>query len=256
MNKRNRLQVNTPDNSFNFTQTDSIILNPKLSTDHAPQNPETFYEDTEYTPAPAETAGRYKTRSPFAKALCVFLRIKAYLLHAVLLSIIFYLLCRPSEYSLLLDDIYSLREENLAIKCKLGPKNICLVTEGAHVEATAPLYRFGFFRSASCSPNSIMEPMAECLSFEGQQGSFVVKLGHAARLSRIGVYHPPSGSRTSAIKDFAVTIGGREYRFIYKGHGYEEFAVDGHSEAVAFRIIDNYGEKRYTSIYRIYVFGE
>lgn len=257
MNKRNRLQINNAEASMTSLHTDSIILNPKLTAGHEQPKINNFFHDgIDYSPAKAaEPAAKRHGMSLKASLRGVLLFARANALCIVLVLTIFYLLNRPSEYTLLIDEIYSLKEQNLTLRNRLGLKNHARLACGARAAALSPLYSYGFLRGSVSDPDSILEAAKDCLSLQGQQGAFEVRMGQELKIVRIGVYHPAGGSPRSAMRRFVVTIGQDHYAFVYRGSGYEEFSVDSTGDSVRWDIVDNQGDKRYTSVYQVYVYS-
>lgn len=257
MNKRNKLQINNAETSMASLHTDSIVLNPRLTAGYEqPKTSGLFHSDPDYPPPIVEEQPpkkhRMLRRAPLARVVSL---VRANALYIALVSIILYLSTRPSEYTLLIDEIYNLKEQNLMLQNRLSLKNRARVACGTRVSVLSPLYSYGFLRGSVSDPDCILEPTGECLGLGGQQGAFELRLVRRLRITRIGVYHPATGNYKSAMYHFAVAIGEDQYTFAYKGSGYEEFEVDSVGDTVRWDIADNYGERAYTCVYQVYVYG-
>jgi hypothetical protein len=139
MNKRNKLRLNTPDTTFDFTRTDetngtindtnrtiddTLVLNPNIN----PQNT-TFLKST----------SNYIMDN--IKPLCII---------AIL---VLYILLKPNENTILLEEIHNLKK----LSIKTPSENLCKINIACTVETKSPLFKWGFYKS--CIPNtySIME---------------------------------------------------------------------------------------------------
>lgn len=262
MNRRNKLQINSAENTLNTMQTDSIVLNPRLTDDCGFPPPATIFDMAADTtvdpthPGPRQTVREpARMGTPRGIALCIFRFLRRNLAVVLVVCALFCLLNRPSDYAFLLDEIYALREENRTLKQRLGPINIAGLQHGAHVLVASPLYCFGFALRSTSDPDAVLNAAADCLALRGQTGRFRIVLGRPARVVSFGIYHPQSGNARAAPKTLRVTIGDKAREFTFKGSGYQEFALESIGEFADFEILSNYGEQKYTSIYRIYIFS-
>lgn len=250
MNKRNKLRINTPDNSFNAFQTDSIILNPKLSSQptEANQYSSETIGDSGNELSPLEMTKNYVT----GKVTHI---LWSYSIYIALCLALIYLLLRPSDYSSMINEVQSLLQRQGNLEQVHEPQNVCLIPNGTVISPLSPLYGYGFLSKNVSDPNCIMEPNNECLALAGNTCSFNINMKNKVDIVKIGIYHPPSANPKSAISDFIIIINNKEIEFTFSGKGYEEFPVTGNTDTIRIDILNNYGCLKYTCIYRIYVYA-
>lgn len=181
--------------------------------------------------------------------------IKNYWLYTIFISIIIYLIYKPSEYNFLLEEIQKLRE----IKKVDLPKeleNIADIFKNASVISHSLLYKYGFMKRTTTDPNSLLEPGNGflCLDNRDKRLFFELKFTNIFKIKKFAIYHPSNGNPKSAIKNFAIIYNNNELKFQFNGK-YQEYDVDIECDNLVFVILDNYGESNYTSIYRVSVFA-
>lgn len=240
MDKRNRLKINTPETSFNLTTDNSIIVQPRITPDY-------FDRDIEYS------AEQKKVFKPSSK---IYEILRNNLILIGLSILVLYLAFKPSDYSELLEEIYILRQENKSIKSKKVFENICLISNGVTVTPLSPVYKYGFLKRSFSDPLAMLDSSSECFSMEGNKGKFQITFKDKKHIQKIGIYHPSNANNKSCVKEFSVLVNGVNYHFNFNGIGFQEFFISDSDDKITVEILSNYGEPKYTSIYRFYVFGE
>lgn len=287
MNKKQILKLKTLDNSIlskrseystdsftkdSFTRDSSILIPPKITLENNEENkstkPTEISQNTEksidHTNKMDDSSVEFdismdyepthKERQDYIKQI-LFIA-KKYWINAILLSIIFYLIFKPSEYKFLLDEIENLKKENTNLQTTPKIENIADISLGASVTDHSKLYSFGLFKLESTDPNSILEPGSSLLSLDGDSGFFEIKFKEYFQIKRIALYHPEKANLKSAMREFSILIGGKRYNFEYCGKGYEEFTFDAtDADSIKVEFSNNYGEPSYTCIYRVFVFS-
>ena len=171
------------------------------------------------------------------------------------LSSFFYFIFKPSEYSSLIDEIVKLREEKERVEIKPTIKNLADFAEGATLLSCSPLWKYGFFKQLTTCPESIFDPGKDCLSLQGNRGHLKIGLKGTARIVRFGLYHPSFANPASGIKQARLTIGEKIVNIEFMACGYEEYEINALGDSIEIEVISNHGEVRYTSIYRVYLYG-
>lgn len=236
MDKRNRLKINTPETSFTFGADESIVVPPKIMIGTTSENVKDFNLLNQRS---SETINFLKKYFPTILAILA----------------VSYVIFRPSEYSELLDEIYNLRKENNQIKMKQELENIALITNKVRVEPRSKIYRYGFFKLNFTDPNSILESNGDCFALDGSDGCFEIIFPENKDVRKIAIYHSSNANIKSSIREFKLKLNEKVYDLKYDGVGYQEFTVNGNVDKIIFNIINNHGEKLYTSVYRVYVFS-
>lgn len=192
----------------------------------------------------------------FLKCICSF--IIKYSIHFVCLGMLLYLCFAPSEYSFLLEEISMLKNRKVEIIQEPKKPEITDLSDlfkGAKAFAKSEMYRFGFLRSNTTDPNSILEPGASCLSLKGSTGMAEIHFQERRNIFKLVIYHPSNANPKSAIKDFKLIVGDKTYELNFNGE-YQEYILDGiEASKVSIHIYSNHGESKYTSIYRISILG-
>lgn len=254
MNKRNKLKVFSPESSFTTFPSDSIILNPKITeTNNFEKEEKKLFGKI----SPVYVAKVLK----FIKSFFIFLKgnstsVILFIGFGFIIFIIYQNSKLDSEdLQMLLRENLILTEENKKLKQnKILITNICLVEHITEIKTVSKLYKYGFLRRLESDPNSVMGDNNECLSFKGNSGVFEIKLKQKEELKKMAIYHPISGNSKSAMNKFEVICGNIKFCYEYNGNGYQEFELNGFCDCIRINVITNHGEKKYTSIYRVYLF--
>jgi sperm-associated antigen 4 protein len=182
----------------------------------------------------------------------------------------------PLDITGLLGEVEELKNENMRMReyistLRLGhaETNLAKIERGAkaRVEDTGKIFKYGFkgFETYR-DPNIILGENVEegkCLSFKGSSFSFIISLGKAARVSKVGIFHPVTRDVSSAIRDFEV-VGrcGEESRslglFKYDSGlcGFQLFEFPSiTADSIEITVKSNSGHRRYTCVYKVYVLG-
>ncbi len=260
MNKRNKLQVHGPESSFSTFKSDSLVLNPKISSLN-------HYFTQEEKRIIKKSAVRMVVNILYGKfkAFYRFIRGKYGLIVAIFflfIYMIWHLIDGPKiteeDIHFLIKENRALIEENKLLKAKRSIsiiKNICQIEFGTEIVILSKPYKFGFLKLKQADPNSALYGNSECFAISGGCGAFVIKLKNKHELIKFGIYHPPTGNRKSAIKEFKLIFDDKSIIFNFGGKGYEEFDIRNTSDSLKVEIISNHGEQKYTCVYQIFLFS-
>lgn len=268
MNKRQRLRINTPNNSLfiptsdhsnaEMTQDSTIIFPKKIETDEisAPfdiaSDPLHFESSIcEDLAAPIQSTSKNENR--FRNLFTLNMNYTPYFL---LSALIIYFTFKPSEYKFLLEEIEKLRVQSSIPQIKNKIENIACLSEGCHVGVHSELYKYGFLMSSISDKNSILEPGMVNLAMKSDKGFIDIHVKPNSKIVKFALYHPEIANKGSAIKDFSIVINEKTFDFQFQGKGYQEFSIDPQiSDSLRIVFYNNHGEPRYTSIYRIFIFA-
>lgn len=271
MEKRNRLRFRTPDNTITSIDT-SFVLPPKLETEENihKDNKQVMHEEESSTifqrnnssisefhnysyDFEDDTCSKPQTRLRSAYNL-----LKSYKRHLSCLVLclgVLYFLFRPTEYSFLIDEITKLKEENELLKNLKIETNLCDILQGTSVTSHSELYGYGFLGKITTDPNSILEPGDSRLALRSSKGFVEISFKKPCKIKKISLYHPVTANQKSAIKEFVLCIKDKTHEFEFNC-GYQEYQIEENvSDKVLIQIKSNHGDDRYTSIYRISIFG-
>ncbi|CAH2037662.1 unnamed protein product, partial [Iphiclides podalirius] len=107
---------------------------------------------------------------------------------------------------------------------------------------------------------------SDCWPFSGSYGEVIIELAHRARLDYIGVEHVHPDTARSAPKNFVVynllenntRLETARGTYIYNMAPKQYFSLSDRGlpvKSVAFRVLSNQGNPKYTCIYRIHLYG-
>ncbi|ADM12647.1 spindle pole body associated protein [Encephalitozoon intestinalis ATCC 50506] len=262
MNRRDRLQVKrTPDSTLNLGMDETIILQAAAPKARANKSVE-----------PMEGNGYGQERKGI-KDYPIYMAI------AIPYVLFFYMaIKRPMDSMILtnlMEEINILREENSRISSQIEMMkhikevNYAKIEEGARIriESMSQLFSYGFlgFRKHK-EPSTIFDEnvgIGECLAFKGAGCKFSIDLEKEAAISKIGLYHPVTKDTSSAIREFEVFSNSPEGnlllgRFEYDTStcGFQTFEWEETPiSSVEIVVRSNGGNKKYTCIYKVYLFG-
>ncbi|KAM0681101.1 hypothetical protein GINT2_000886 [Glugoides intestinalis] len=262
MDKRQRLKVTTPDASsllqrentiVDFTRDSSIVISPKVTIPYKT-------ESIDFEPFSSFEVDKNKNANCFiSKCNGAFDSLincgRAYWIHTIFIAIIIFLITRPSEYKLLLEELEKLKQERQVVTHPA--MNIAELIYGTKVVDHSELYMFGFLKSTCTDPNAILEPGESHLALLGSEGFFELHFQEISSLKKIAIYHPETRNPKSAIKNFTV-VGNddKSFDFTFCGKGYVEFYLDDvKTDKLKIIFHNNHGEPLYTCVYRIFIFA-
>lgn len=131
---------------------------------------------------------------------------------------------------------------------------------------TSKCYKYGLFnRKYSNDPSVILGPSllkGHCFAFPSNSGSVSFEFDLPIFVSQIGILHPFTENRKSAIKKFTI-IGINEdieevgsFLYCLDGDFLQRYDINkGPYKRIKINIENNHGNKKYTCIYKIYIYG-
>ncbi|AFN84129.1 spindle pole body associated protein [Encephalitozoon romaleae SJ-2008] len=262
MNRRDRLQVKrSPDSTLNFGIDETIMLQTPTPKMRATKSVE-----------PVE-AHKYGQGGKGVKVYPVYVAI------GILYVILFYIaITRPMNSMIimnLMEEISILREENSRMSKQIESMgytkevNYAKVEEGARIriENVSQLFPYGLlgFRKYK-DPATIFDEnvsVGECLSFKGCNCKFFIDFDKEITIDRVGFYHPRTKDTSSAIHEFEVFCYGSngrlslgEFKYDVDACGFQTFELEKvKTNSIEFAIRSNGGNKKFTCIYKVYLFG-
>ncbi|WEL39931.1 Sun domain-containing protein 1 [Encephalitozoon hellem] len=262
MNRRDRLQVKrSPDSTLNFGIDETIMFQTPIPKMRATKSVE-----------PVEVH-RYGQDRKGVKNYPVYTAI------AVLYVLLFYIAIMKPMSSMvvenLMEEISILREENARMSKQIEGMahtkevNYAKVEEGARVRIgdMSQLFSYGLlgFRKHK-DPATILDEnvsIGECLSFKGRSCKFSIDFDKEITIDRVGVYHPITKDTSSAIHEFEVFSYGPdghmllgEFKYDASVCGFQTFEFEKtRADSIEFFIKNNGGHKKFTCIYKVYLFG-
>ena len=269
MNRKQRLRLNTSDNSFDFKTEqsqndiirDSTIIFPKktiteeissfseIKTDPLELESSIFEEK----PKIISINNQSKNERSFKNFFVLNHKTAPYF---VIVALIFYIYFKPNDYTFLLEEVEKLRSQSLKPSFINRMENIASLSEGSYIGNHSKLYKFGFLLSSATDKNSILEPGMFQLTLKSNKGFFEINFKSKIKIQKFAIYHPAIANSESAIKDFSLLANDKRFNFQFKGEGYQEFIFEPQTvESLKVEFYSNYGETKYTSIYRIFVFA-
>jgi hypothetical protein len=163
---------------------------------------------------------------------------------------------KSSEYQNLINEVSKLKITPFDQIIEVKKENIACLSQKSIVTEYSELYSFGFLRNSVTDPNSMLDPNSIPCALKSDSGFFVVQFKPSSKISKIAFYHPPIGKPGSALKDFSILINQKTFDFQFDGKDYQEFTFDEQIVSELKIIYDsNHGEKKYTCIYRIFIFA-
>ncbi|KRH95212.1 Spindle pole body protein [Pseudoloma neurophilia] len=94
--------------------------------------------------------------------------------------------------------------------------------------------------------------------FKGSIGTFTFNFSGIKKINSIGLVYPEEVQNTSAIKDFSIETSEQSENFSYNTpEKFQEFSLSSPiiSDSLVFKILTNHGNKKCTSVYKIYIFA-
>ncbi|WUR02184.1 SUN domain-containing protein [Vairimorpha necatrix] len=175
-----------------------------------------------------------------------------------------------SDISELTREIDSLKQANATISISpvQVPINLCKIEHCTTVEVSeSDLYKHGFlgFRK-SASPYIIFSENTspgECLAFLPKERTFTIKFSKNVKLDNFNIFHPETGNKKSALKNFQL-LGFYENNFFEIGKFEYDITKENCqtfkfpeiiTDRLVIKILDNHGHKSYTTIYKVYALG-
>lgn len=245
MKKRDRLIVNkTPENSFHMDTDDSIFLETPRPLKRREKNP---------------SAVDFKPILPLIKNYCMYPLI-------ILLLLLFGKMPfkqspHVGEIRELKNEIRLLKEEGARPKADHESINVACIDRGCVVDykQTSIPYSYGFMGRSHTDPHVVLSSSFDCYSFEGGRGRITLDLGEKRRICGAGIFHKRTEDLSSAPKDVVVYVGEKEVvKFVFDPK--KIFTkVDFDEEVgntVRFEIKGNHGKKKFTCVYRLFVYGK
>lgn len=273
MDKKQRLRVRTPESSaiatkdhssVSFTRDSSILVPHKITMEESSEKHARAKDDSiEFDQSDNLFSHLPEINQQISGTDLLFylqktaMYARKYWACILVASLFAFILFKPqsTDYQFLLDEIEKLKKENVSLQVIKKVENAAEISCGTTVPEHSEIYRYGFFKSIVSDPDAILEPGMSCLPLVGQSGFFEVKLKFAAVVSKIGLYHPEVANPRSSIRNFTIIADGKRFEFVFKGSGYEEFSLeDVITDRIRVEYSNNYGETKYTCIYRIFVF--
>lgn len=262
MNRRDRLQVKrSPDSTLNLGMDETIMLQTSTPKMRATKSVE-----------PVETH-KYGQERKGAKGYPVYIAI------GILYVLLFYIaIMRPMNSMImmnLMEEISILREENSRMSKQIEAMgyikevNYAKVEEGARIRIAdvSQLFSYGFlgFRKYK-DPATIFDEnvsVGECLSFKGSNCKFSIDFDKEITIDKVGFYHPMTKDTSSAIYEFEVFSYGSngrlslgEFKYDADACGFQAFDFEKVKvNSIEFAIKSNGGNKKFTCIYKVYLFG-
>ncbi|KAK1347346.1 spindle pole body-associated protein Sad1 [Hamiltosporidium tvaerminnensis] len=178
-------------------------------------------------------------------------------------------------------DFLNLQEETTNLSLKLTqilqtptkpkqPKitqNYALPETGASIcyTETSPIYKHWLFRFITGKDPLILLTSnllpTQCFSFNGTTGKIRINFKKPIKISHFSIFHPNTKNKTSAPKDFEIQTQNttlHTYKYDITNTQLQTFNLHTQptTNNIIFHIKNNHGNTKYTSIYRIYIFGE
>ena len=247
MKKRDRLVLTkTPDNSFQIDTDDTIFL----------ETPKALKKKSRNT---VQISPRLVVL--FMKKYCIYILFTV----LVLFQIPFKNAPNSGEIKELKSEVHLLKLENLGLQEKIdfiniGPSNIASLDQGCTVnyrQSSIP-YTYGFLRRKYTDPHVILSGDSECYSFEGNKGKVVLQFKEKRKIVGVGIFHRKTENLASSPKDVTVYVDDKEVTDFSFNPDEIFHKVTFKKEAgktIRFKVKNNHGEKGFTCIYRIFVYG-
>ncbi|CAD26069.1 SPINDLE POLE BODY ASSOCIATED PROTEIN [Encephalitozoon cuniculi GB-M1] len=262
MNRRDRLRVKrTPDSTLNLGVDEMVMLQTPAPRARANKSVE-----------PVET-NRYELGARNIRGYPVYIAI------AISYALFFYMAAkRPIDSMVmmnLMEEISILREESARMSRQMETMkstkevNYAKIEEGARIriEDTSQLFLYGFlgFRKHK-DPATVFDEnvgVGECLTFKGSSCRFSVDFDKEVEICKLGIYHPVTRDTSSAVQEFEVFSQGPdghllvgEFKYDPDVCGFQTFEFEGRTvKSVEFVVKSNGGNKKFTCIYKLYLFG-
>jgi sperm-associated antigen 4 protein len=286
MNRRERLRVaRTPDTTLNLDSDDSsaqeelvMAARRRKVVSHAEKGMDGQEGFAGEMPKNASYIAYMRGQSS-KRSISAFVRDHfGYLVMMLPYALLMYLVCRKGSPDMerLRSEVAELRNENMRMRrsveaLRIGQVEVDLarIEKGAKVLVgdVGRIFKYGFkgferYRDPNIVLCENMEE-GECLSFKGSSFSFTISLGRPAEVRKIGIFHPITRDVSSAIKEFEVIgrNGGEPcslgvFRYDADVCGFQLFELQStQTESVELAVNSNSGNRRYTCIYKVYVFG-
>lgn len=245
--------------------SDSADSSNIFKSEYAFETPKTSKKEPHIAPKSIKIL-KYAENNNFMKV------IRRYYLIVVSVLILVYSFVRPKGDKKILDELESLKTKYQKMKNELGDVrkvqnidfNYAQIEYGACIDMqkTSLPYRYGLLgRRMGKHPSVVLQNYHErgnCFSFAGQQGIIAINLGKELLVSRIGIFYPQTANKKAFIRAFEVLDETNKVHgeFIYQGNGYEEFEINRKFKQIVLNIKSNSGNKKYTSVYKIYCFSK
>lgn len=254
MNRKERLKITrTPEKGFIYADESLYLPSPK---------PKVYAEIKEEDVLPFRIEDRSSWKS----------NIKRYVLYAhvlipYLLMIYLYFTNKTSNVMKLMEEINSLKNEKINLVRKGSQKrlfNVARIEFGTSVVIEEGLYKYGLlgFRTYN-DPNIILNDNftpGDCLAISNDTGTIIIQFKCNLLISKIGIFHPDTSKRDSAIKDFEIfdsngaILGKFKYDISKERYQYFDFPAVK-TDHLKIKILSNNGCGKYTTLYKIFVYG-
>lgn len=251
MNRKDRLMfTKTPDSSLQIDTDDSI-----------------FFEKPKLTKKKLNHPRRIKLDS----VIFIFKKYYRYFLVGLML-VLFSFPTRKSHINVnvvkeLKNEIELLRIQNKELSYKFNfinkeYGNIALIEKGCvidYAETSLP-YSYGVFNTNYIDPHTVILDDLECYSFKGSKGQIVFSFVEKKKICGIGIFHKKTKNLASSPEDIVFLIDNKkvvELSFnpkvcIFQKIDFEETT----GNTLKFLIKNNHGNKNFTCIYRLFVYGQ
>lgn len=157
-----------------------------------------------------------------------------------------------------------LKDENNNLKKVEHLSNLCKIEKGTYIEVNLNfLYKYGIigFRK-TLDPNIIFKDgQNDCIAFKGSKCYFYINFSKTFLIDNFCIYHPQTSNMKSKMKKFKLTgycknIEKDFGEFEFTNANYQIFEFDkSYVDKIKVEILENYGFKKYTTLYKIFIFG-
>lgn len=169
-----------------------------------------------------------------------------------------------NELQDLKSQINILREQNVKLKKVEQISNLCKIEKGTYVEVDSKnIYKHGIlgFRKF-IDPNVIFKDgQNECLAFVGSKSLFYINFSKILMFDNFCIYHPQTTNMKSKIKKLKLTGYLKNSKndlgeFEFSNANYQIFRFKkNYYDKIKVEILENYGFKKYTTLYKVFIFG-
>lgn len=272
--KRTYKIVKTPEASF-FPDTDNTLFFDTPRPSVIPRKP--ILKETEENKSYLNKSLNRVKKIEYIKIM------KNYILYIVLIAVIIiqYKKNDSIELETLKNHIDQIVIENNELLNKFEKINTSLnktqkqildyadIRNGAYInyKKTSKPYKYGFFNlKTGNDPSYVLIDnlnKGECFAFSGDKGNITIMFDKPIKIKEIVIIHPMTDNRKSAIKDFELiglnndetNLG--EFTYHLNEKIMQKFIIENEDKfnGLNINILNNHGNKKYTAVYKIYVFG-
>ncbi|KAF9762368.1 Sperm-associated antigen 4 protein [Nosema granulosis] len=255
MNRKERLKITrTPEKGFVYANESLYLPSPK---------PKMYAEKTEKDVLPFKVENETNWKETIKKYA-----IYAHIIIPYLLVLYMYFNSKETTVSKLIEEINSLKSQRvMETRTKKRLYNVARIEFGTTVSIEEGLYKYGLYGLRTYNdPNIILNDNfspGDCLAINKDSGSIKILFKCNLLISKIGIFHPETNKRESSIREFEIIDSSKPTgtllgRFVYDPtkdkYQYFDFKTTL-TDQIKIKILSNNGNPKYTTLYKIFVYG-